>query len=449
MESRLEAGPRAEYSNVDVNLSDNDTSTHDGQYNEFASFQQGQRHRRTIVGRIRALLGMSPRRRGKAEGDVLDARSDGLLKKRYEPAWNVRREKETSAFGWLVRVVWVLPLVLLSIFGILHLLQVFIGSARLLWDLNTTDAFLPDFGTPGHIGAGLANYPTDATRNVQPIPCHSHNDYWRRVPLFEAIHYGCTSVEADVWKFDEELFVGHDTASLTRNRTLQSLYVNPLVDLLDRMNDPTTLLPSIRTTPRGIFDEAPEQSLVLLIDFKTNGAETFPLVLQHLEPLRAKDYLTYHDGTILHSRPITIVVTGNAPFDLILNMTTHRDVFFDAPLSAMFEPPSPLFAAPIPTNEQKYNTTNSLYASVSFTHAIGFPWRGRLSSSQLHLLRGQIRGAHRRGLKVRYWDTPGWPVNLRDAIWGVLMEEGVDVLNVDDLRGAAVGDWRRRVHGFW
>jgi len=29
--------------------------------------------------------------------------------------------------------------------------------------------FLPDWGHPGKIGAGLAHYPTDATRDVMPI----------------------------------------------------------------------------------------------------------------------------------------------------------------------------------------------------------------------------------------------------------------------------------------
>jgi hypothetical protein len=29
------------------------------------------------------------------------------------------------------------------------------------------------------------------------------------------------------------------------------------------------------------------------------------------------------------------------------------------------------------------------------------------------------------------------------------MKEGADMLNVDDLRGAAVADWRERVHKFW
>lgn len=89
--------------------------------------------------------------------------------------------------------------------GILHLLQVLIGSARLFWDLNSNDEYFPNWGKPGYAGEGLVRYPTDATRDVLPIRCHSHNDYVRRVPFFDAIHWGCTGVEADVWLFSEVL----------------------------------------------------------------------------------------------------------------------------------------------------------------------------------------------------------------------------------------------------
>jgi hypothetical protein len=34
-----------------------------------------------------------------------------------------------------------------------------------------------------------------------PVGCHSHNDYWRRVPLYSALQAGCIGVEADVWLF--------------------------------------------------------------------------------------------------------------------------------------------------------------------------------------------------------------------------------------------------------
>ena len=293
-----------------------------------------------------------------------------------------------------------------------------------------------------------------------PIPCHSHNDYWRRIPLYEAIHYGCTGVEADVWLFDHdpELYVGHDTASLTRNRTFRNMYVNPLVDLLDKQNPSTDFAHS--NGSRGVFDENANQTLVLLVDFKTAGPALLPVVQDQIGALRDRGYLTYYNGSTVIQRPITVVATGNAPFDLLVQNTTYRDVFFDAPLASMagntatmavlMEDPAhqPQYVdkgqgtSGVPS-QASFDASNSYYASVSFTRSIGHLWRFRLTSTQIGLIRAQIAGAHARGLKARYWDPPAWPVGLRNHVWEVLTREGADMLNVDDLRDAARADWRK------
>ena len=101
------------------------------------------------------------------------------------------------------------------------------------------------------------------------------------------------------------------------------------------------------------------------------------------------------------------------------------------------------------SSPEDFNSSTSYYASVSFNSAIGTVWRGHLSQRQMEMIRGQIRGARRRGLKVRYWDTPAWPISLRNHIWHVLMKEGADVLNVDDLRSASRLDWRKWRHEWW
>lgn len=315
---------------------------------------------------------------------------------------------------------------------------------------------MPTWGQPGEPGEGLGHYPTDFTRDVLPIPCHSHNDYWRRIPLFEAIHYGCTGVEADVWLFDDDLYVGHDTASLTRNRTFRSLYINPLVDILDKQNPQTEFNNSTRN---GVFDEDPSQTLVLLVDFKNNGRDIYPYVMDQISALRDKNYLTYFDGTKIIEGPITIVGTGNTPFDMVTANQTHREIFFDAPLSQMWQrplnkPPTDLSThnavasagqglVGVKSNDD-FDYTNSYYASVNFRATIGILWRGELSRGQIEKIRGQIAGAHARGLKARYWNAPSWPIGIRNHVWHVLVREGADMLNVDDLRSASRRDWRTR-----
>ncbi|KAK6954782.1 hypothetical protein Daesc_004751 [Daldinia eschscholtzii] len=327
----------------------------------------------------------------------------------------------------------------LTILASILLISLLLSIAKSLWGLDDDpDKIFGHWGKPGTGTEGLAWYPTDFLRDVVPIRCHSHNDYWRKVPLFSALHAGCIGVEADVWLFDDdsELYVGHDEAALTPNRTFTSLYVNPLVELLNRTNPQTEFY---NDTRRGVFDYDPEQTVILLVDLKTDGAKTWPYVLEQLEPLRSRGWLTSFDNGVVHQRQVTVVGTGNTPFDLLTENATYRDAFFDAPLKDMWEDPDA--SSPTPTNEAHiYNDANSFYASTSFADAIGIVLGG-FSEKQLRTIRGQIKGAHRRGLKVRYWDTPSWPVGIRNKVWHTLMEEGADILNVDDLRGASKLEW--------
>ena len=315
----------------------------------------------------------------------------------------------------------------------------------------------------------LGHWPTDITADISPVACHSHNDYWRQEPLFSALYAGCTGVEADVWLYNEDLFVGHSAASLTPNRTLQSLYINPLIEILDKQNPIHDLHPNPDTPRNGVFDTNPKQNLVLLIDFKGDGNQVWPYVYQQLEPLRQKNYLTYFDGTKLVEGPIVVVATGNAPFDRVVENPKYRDIFFDAPLELMGTAAAAKAAAETapseasskinggqghsgaaPRDPDAYSLLNSYYASVSFKrHVLGFPllYRNRLSDAELSLIRAQIAGAHARGLKVRYWSVPAWPISMRNYLWRVLAREGVDYLNVDDLKSATTGEWGKGAWG--
>lgn len=335
--------------------------------------------------------------------------------------------------------------------GLFQLL-VLIGGFILVLILGDIHGVLEPWGQFGRTAEGLESWPTDFTRDIRPIRCHSHNDYWRRVPLYSAISAGCISVEADVWLFDRELYVGHSTSSLARNRTLKALYIDPLIDILAKQNPTTDFHTRDNTSLNGVFDTDPTQALTLLIDFKTEGSTTWPYVVEALEPLRSANYLSHWNGTHLLLGPIVVVGTGNTPFERVISNVSNRfqDIFFDAPLDELWEEGSSekysrSMDGPHSREDPNiYTTENSYYASVRFGKAIGRLWRSRLSKKQLSLLRGQIRGAHRRGLMVRYWDLPDWPIGLRNHVWDVLMREGVDLLNVDDLKAASRLDWTEK-----
>lgn len=287
------------------------------------------------------------------------------------------------------------------------------------------------WGKPGTHTEGLAWYPTNFLQDVIPKPIHSHNDYWRKVPLFTALKQGCISVEADVWLMndqDQDLYVGHDRAALQPERTFQSLYINPLVEILERQN-PTT--PFYNGNYRGIFDTAPNQTLTLLVDVKSVSSPTWARVVDQLAPLRERGWLSFFADGTFHERPITVVGSGATPFEDLVANTTYRDYFFDAPLNKLLD-------------SDQFDSTNSYYASVAMSSSIGRPnplTGGWLGAEQVARLREQVQRAHSLGLKVRYWDLPSWPVQTRNRVWDMMVREGVDILNVDDVKGASKRVW--------
>lgn len=277
---------------------------------------------------------------------------------------------------------------------------------------------------------------------MSPIPCHAHNDYWHRIPLYEALAAGCISVEADIWSRSTpdgkpELFVGHNSRSLTQARTLKSLYLDPITDILHNQNDVATSTGQTANTtswPVGVFDRSPNTTLVLLLDFKTAGEETWPTVMSQLEDLRNEQWLTHwtpSEGLVI--RPLTIVGSGLAPFPLIQANTTYRDVFYDAPLDNL--------------SSGLYTRNNSYYASVSLGKAVGHTIGRHLGESQQKTVTTQIKQADDLGLLSRYWSIPGWPVSWRNRLWEQLVSLGVGLLNVDDLVMAARWDWDMCVVG--
>uniref|UniRef100_A0A8H7TSH1 Altered inheritance of mitochondria protein 6 n=1 Tax=Bionectria ochroleuca TaxID=29856 RepID=A0A8H7TSH1_BIOOC len=269
----------------------------------------------------------------------------------------------------------------------------------------------------------LPDSPPSSPAAILPASCHSHNDYWRERPLFSALEAGCVGVEADVWPYKDELFVAHGLDTIVPNRTLKSMYLNPLLQQLDGTGRSPSSLPA--TTPRGLYKSRPTQTLVLLVDFKSHPEKTWSLLMRELEPLRRSMLLTSYVSNQKIIRPITVVVTGDIPAYLLNQdeSAESRDVFLDAPLSNV--------------QSGLYDAANSHWASMSLAKLVGSVSSSGFSSLQLAKIRSQVRSAHDHGLQVRFWKLPTWPIGLRNKIWASLREEGVDILNTDDLQNAA------------
>ena len=280
---------------------------------------------------------------------------------------------------------------------------------------------------PSLKGSPVTRYQSDFTRDIFVKQIHSHNDYWRDVPLYTALSYGVQSVEADVWHFedDEVLYVGHHEAALGPQRTLASLYIDPLVQILSQAN-PENKFTSEQKKPNGVFDTWSSATLYLFIDVKTKGNETWPYVENALQPLLEKGWLTQFNGTAIVPGPVTVIGTGNTPAEYVSSLST-RSFFVDGPLANLTDS-TPYTLNPI--------ASGSLAQLIGVDGADQIDIKG-LNESQLGLLNETVTKAHSMGIMTRLWDVPWWPVEKRNQVWSQILAVGSDFLNADDLELAS------------
>jgi len=211
---------------------------------------------------------------------------------------------------------------------------------------------------------------------------------------------------------------------------------------------------------RGVYDDEPGQSVALFLDFKdTPSPELWEAVNRAVQPLAESGYLTFWtaDSTngqgdeiqndtasshithldspvtgagTLHTRPITLIGTGETPFPLILNASpnaTYRHIFMDAPLPSFLDPQS----GPFDTADKQtyiYDPSTSHTASAGLFHhtvSLGDSMPlifGIVTSAQRRRIQTLVIAARQRGLRARFWGIKGLPV-ARKAVWRVLMEE--------------------------
>jgi glycerophosphoryl diester phosphodiesterase len=231
---------------------------------------------------------------------------------------------------------------------------------------------------------------------------HSHNDYWRKRPLMQALELGYGSIEADIFGVDGELLVGHDRQELTPKRSLRAMYVDPLVKRVQERG--------------GVVYEKGEKPLQLLIDIKSDGEETYKL-LDVLLRQHSEVFTEYRDGQVIE-RAITVVISGACPRAMI-EKQDNRFAFVDGRKEDI---------------EAESTTPVSLVPLFSEAWTTFFSWAGggEMPEEQREKLQEVVRKAHAKGMTVRFWGAP-----QVESVWKEQKDAGVDWINVDDLeRGA-------------
>lgn len=230
-----------------------------------------------------------------------------------------------------------------------------------------------------------------------PLPnAFAHNDYWHKHPLYDALQNGYTYIEADIFLKRGNLVVAHFFPFFKKNRTLEKLYLQPLLE---------------QVTRNGQVFNGYSTPITLMIDIKTGANETYRILKPLLEKYRP--ILSSYDDGQVHYRMVTIVLSGHKPYQMIKG-EKYRLAFIDEDLRKI----------------GRDTALTDVYPMASCRYNCLVKWRGKggMPVQEKQRLCGYVNTAHRMGKKVRLWASPE-----NKIVWQELLDCGVDLINTDEL----------------
>ncbi|MEO7312999.1 MAG: phosphatidylinositol-specific phospholipase C/glycerophosphodiester phosphodiesterase family protein [Chitinophagaceae bacterium] len=221
---------------------------------------------------------------------------------------------------------------------------------------------------------------------------HSHNDYEQPVPFYEAYSQQFGSIEADIFLRDGKLLVAHQANQLDSNKTLSTLYLQPLLAKITKNN--------------GSVYADTSRRLQLMIDVKTSAEATLQALVQLLA---AYPMLTQCNS-------LQLVISGNRP-DPELFSTYPTYILFDGELNKTYSTAALQKIVMLSDNFKRYSAWNG---------------KDNIPGTELEAIQQGIAKAHALGKKVRFWNAP-------DSInsWRAFMTWGVDYINTDQVAALA------------
>lgn len=227
---------------------------------------------------------------------------------------------------------------------------------------------------------------------------HAHNDYMHKRPLMEALENGFTSIEIDVFLYNDSLIVSHDALGLNKKPDIESLYLKPIQKII-RQNG-------------GSVYKGDSTPVIFMIDMKTSGDETYAKLQGVLN--KYSDILAvYHKDSIIKKGPIHILISGSKPFKSLMKEATSYATI-DADIADM--------------NKHEYDDVITRYSDPWGSY---FTWngKGRIPTGQKAKLDSLVASAHRLKKQIRFYHIPD-----NTTAWKVLLDAGVDWINTDKLK---------------
>jgi alkaline phosphatase len=217
---------------------------------------------------------------------------------------------------------------------------------------------------------------------------HSHNDYEKPSPFWEAYKNKFGSIEADIFLDNGELIVAHDREQVKKRFTLDSLYLKPLQQ-------------SIQAN-KGFVYADPARQLQLMIDLKTEGVSTLKALVDRLSNFPA----------LIKCPSLKITISGSRPPEA--DFTKYPSwIFFDGELQKAY------------TKEQLERIP---MISDNFAKYSSWKGEGDMPQNDRILIQSLIEKVHALGKKIRFWNAPD---NLKS--WKLFITLGVDYINTDHI----------------
>ena len=224
------------------------------------------------------------------------------------------------------------------------------------------------------------------------LNAHSHNDYENDLPFWLAYNNHFGSVEADIWAINGDLFVAHYEKEISPHRTLDSLYINPVVRM-------------VRKNQGSAWKDIPG-TFQLLVDLKTAVEPTLTLLVQKL--------LQYPDvfDPYINKKAVRIVISGNRPKPSEFS-NYPRFVFFDGLLNQNYTRRQ---LKRVPLYSENFRTLSTWDGS------------GGIINKEKMRLQHVIDSVHSIKKKIRFWNSPD---NMN--AWKTFQMMGIDYINTDHI----------------
>ncbi len=225
------------------------------------------------------------------------------------------------------------------------------------------------------------------------LNAHSHNDYEQKVPFEWAYQAHFGSIEADIWAVNNELLVAHNRDQVNKEKTLDALYIKPIVEKFKANN--------------GKAWNDREGTFQLLIDLKTPVEPTLNLLVEQL-----RKYPEVFNPAV-NPNAVKIVITGNRPNPELFD-NYPRFVFFDGLLNMSY-------------NEKQLERV-ALFSDNMSNHT---SWKGEenIQATDLKKLAQLIDSIHQLKKPVRFWNAPDTP-----HAWQQLIDMNIDIINTDHIQ---------------